>query len=50
MSYLTSQASLKALNDIPVERLKEIIAGYAVNGVVELPKEYGMFIARGYAG
>ena len=50
VSYLTSLASLKALNDVPVERLKEIIAEYAVNGVVDLPKEYGMFIARGYAG
>ena len=50
LSYLTSLASLKALNDVPVERLKEIIAEYAVNGVVDLPKEYGMFIARGYAG
>ena len=50
VSYLTSLASLKALNDVPVERLKEIIAEHAVNGVVDLPKEYGMFIARGYAG
>ena len=50
VSYLTSLASLKALNDVPVERLKGIIAGHAVNGVVDLPKEYGMFIARGYAG
>ncbi len=48
VDYLRSLASLKALNDIPLERLKEIIMAHSVNGVVDLPKEYGMFIARGY--
>ena len=48
VNYLTSLASLKALNDVPFEKLKEIIMEHAVNGVVDLPKEYGMFIARGY--
>ena len=49
MNYLKSLASLKALNDIPLDRLKEIIMEHSVNGVVDLPKEYGMFIAKGYA-
>lgn len=49
VSYLRSLASLKALNDIPLDRLKEIIAGHSVNGVVDLPKEYGMFVAKGWA-
>ena len=49
VNYLTSLASLKILNDIPFERLKKTIMEHAVNGVVDLPKEYGMFIARGYA-
>ena len=29
-------------------RLKEIIMEHSVNGVVDLPKEYGMFIAKEY--
>ncbi|MCR4939708.1 MAG: class I SAM-dependent methyltransferase [Treponemataceae bacterium] len=49
VNYLRSLASLKALNDIPFERLKEIITEHSVNGVVDLPKEYGMFLAKGYA-
>ena len=48
VNYLRSLASLKALNDIPLERLKEIIMEHSVNGVVDLPKEYGIFIAKGY--
>ena len=48
VNYLKSLASLKALNDIPLDRLKEIIMEHSVNGVVDLPKEYGMFIAKGY--
>ncbi|MCR5249560.1 MAG: class I SAM-dependent methyltransferase [Lachnospiraceae bacterium] len=47
VNYLCSLASLKAINDIPLERLREIIAAHAENGVVDLPKEYGIFIARG---
>ena len=47
VSYLTSLASLKALNDVPAEKLKEIIMEHAVNGEVDLPKEYGMFVAKG---
>ena len=48
VDYLRSLASLKALNDIPLEKLKAIITEHSVNGVVDLPKEYGMFIAKGY--
>ena len=49
VDYLTSMTSLKVLSEFPVEKLKAIITEHAVNGVVDLPKEYGMFIARGYA-
>ena len=49
VDYLRSLASLKALNDIPLEKLNEIIMEHSSNGVVDLPKEYGMFIAKGYA-
>ena len=47
VNYPGSLASLKALNDIPPERMKEIIMEHAVNGAVDLPKEYGLFIAKG---
>ena len=47
LDYLGSLASLKMLNDVPREKLKEILLGHAVNGVIDLPKEYGMFIAKG---
>ena len=29
--------------------MNDYILGHAVNGVVDLPKEYGMFIAKGYS-
>ena len=48
IQYLRSLSSLNALDDVPYERLKEIIMEHAVNGVADLPKEYGTFIARGY--
>ena len=47
VDYLGSLTSFKAINDVPVERLKKIIAEHAVNRAVDLPKEYGMFIAKG---
>ncbi|MCR5031253.1 MAG: hypothetical protein K6A92_00175 [Lachnospiraceae bacterium] len=47
VNYLGSLASLKVLTDTPYERLKEIILEHRENGVVDLPKEYGMFLARG---
>ena len=47
VEYLTSLASLKALSDVPVDKIKEIIAEHATDGVVDLPKEYGMLIAKG---
>lgn len=47
VQYLSSLTSLRAINDVPLERLREIINAHAVNGTVDLPKEYGMFIAKG---
>ena len=46
VDYLGSLASLSALSDMPAQRLKEIIAAHATSGVVDLPKEYGMFICQ----
>lgn len=47
IDYLLSLASLKAINDIPTQKIKEILSEHEVNGEIVLPKEYGMFIAKG---
>ena len=44
MEYLRSLASFKAVNDFPDQRIMEILMEHATDGVVDLPKEYGMFI------
>ena len=50
VNYLCSLTSLQALSEMPIERIREIIMEHVINGAVDLPKEYGMFIARAYAG
>ncbi len=47
VEYLGSLASLKALDGVPHAKIKAMITEHAADGVVDLPKEYGMFIARG---
>ncbi len=47
VEYLCSLRSLKAIMDIPVQKITDILKEHAVDGAVDLPKEYGMFIARG---
>ena len=44
--YLSSLSSLKALNEMPYDKLKRIISDHTLNDAVDLPKEYGMFIAK----
>ncbi|MCR4633729.1 MAG: class I SAM-dependent methyltransferase, partial [Erysipelotrichaceae bacterium] len=46
VDYLRSLVSLKAINDLPTDRIYEILSSHSCNGIVELPKEYGMFICR----
>lgn len=50
VNYLCSLTSLQALSEVPIERIREIIMEHAIDGAVDLPKEYGMFIARANAG
>ena len=45
VDYLNSLASFKAILDFPGEKVKKIIEAHEINGVIDLPKEYGMFIA-----
>ncbi|MDC7293779.1 MULTISPECIES: class I SAM-dependent methyltransferase [unclassified Butyrivibrio] len=47
VGYLCSLASFKAILDVPVNKITEILKGHAINGTIDLPKEYGMLIAKG---
>ena len=47
VDYLCSLASFKAILDVPVQRITEILREHAADGAIDLPKEYGMLIARG---
>ena len=44
--YLRSLVSLKAIIDLPSDRIQEILMRHSCNGTIELPKEYGMFVCR----
>ena len=44
--YLRSLVSLKAIIDLPSDRIHEILMRHSCNGTIELPKEYGMFVCR----
>lgn len=44
IDYLRSLVSLKTINDLPSQRIQEILLKHSCNGTIELPKEYGMFI------
>ena len=46
MTYLRSLSSLKAVLDIPEQKIKDILKAHTDGGAIDLPKEYGMFICR----
>ncbi len=46
VGYLQTLVSLKAIADLPFDRIREILMRHSCNGTIELPKEYGMFICR----
>ena len=46
VEYLLSLASLKAVNDLPVQKIRDVLKEHTVDGAIDLPKEYGMFICR----
>ena len=47
IKYLQSLNSFKAIKDFPIKKIREILEAHSNKGVVDLPKEYGMFIAKG---
>ena len=46
INYLQSLNSLKTINDLPEEKIRTILMEHSENGIIDLPKEYGMFICR----
>ncbi len=44
--YLRSLASFKAIIDLPVDIIRNILKEHANNEAIDLPKDYGMFISR----
>lgn len=46
IAYLRSMAGMRVLADIPDERLYSVFQARMKNGVLSLPKEYGLFICR----
>lgn len=48
VAYLRSMASMHVLDDVSDETLLAAFKEYMADGVLHLPKEYGMFICRSY--
>ncbi|MBP5282014.1 MAG: class I SAM-dependent methyltransferase [Lachnospiraceae bacterium] len=46
VDYAYSLASMTSLASVPKEEIRETLAQHMVDGVLNVPKEYGMFIAR----
>lgn len=46
VDYIYSLASMISLADVPKENIKSILSRAMVDGVLTVPKEYGMFISR----
>ena len=46
VEYLCSLASFKAVIDLPVQKIRHVIDEHTTDGVIDLSKEYGMFICR----
>lgn len=45
VEYIYSLSGMTSLNNVSKQRIKEILMDNMVNGVLNVPKEYGMFIA-----
>ncbi len=46
VDYMMSLASLKVVTEMPVQKIKDILKKHETNGAIDLPKDYGMFVAR----
>ena len=46
IEYIYSLSSMTSLSSVPREEIHEVLAKYVVNGVLTVPKEYGMFCCK----
>ena len=46
IEYIYSLSSMTNLSSVPKEEICEVLAKFVVNGVLSVPKEYGMFCCR----
>ena len=46
VEYLRSLASFKAVIDLPIQTIRDVLKEHTADGTIDLPKEYGMFICR----
>lgn len=45
VEYIYSLSSMTSLSSIPKQEIKDILTSHTINGILNVPKEYGMFIA-----
>ncbi len=43
IEYIYSLSSMTSLSSVPKEEIREVLGKFVVNGVLNVPKEYGMF-------
>lgn len=46
IEYIYSLSSMTSLSSVSREEIREVLAKYVVNGVLTVPKEYGMFCCK----
>ncbi len=46
IDYIYSLSSMTSLSSVPKDEIRGVLAKYVVNGVLTVPKEYGMFCCR----
>ena len=46
IEYIYSLSSMTTLSAVPKEEIREVLAKHMENGVLRVPKEYGMFRCR----
>lgn len=46
VDYIYSLSSMSTLSNVPREKIQTLLQGHMINGVLTVPKEYGMFIAN----
>ena len=44
--YVYSLSGMSGLQEVPREKLLEVLAAHKVDGILRVPKEYGMFVAE----